>query len=662
MLCQAQSLLREGASQEAILGFIQSTADFHGIRMRREANAPSIVPAPASSPLAGPSDQNATPPVAGPSDPIAEPALVDSGPSSAGAALAGCEPSLSVGIEPSSADAGPADAGPTDAGSAVPGQADIDTPDACPACPEPGPGSLPGGPAPKKSRKKRGGRKKTNLPVKVVRLDDGSHLLSIRVAAESPAGEPGPEGPRGAAAPEAVFEEEEPPVRRVILSSGERAGRQRGAKGAILQHECNGLVLDATTWRALSVPPGAFHLSPGAAALDPLLAQGLYDIIRADDGTVLTIYHWTPPGLGPAGQWCLASSNGYDVSTLRWCGDRTFASILFDLATRHYPGFVESAGVTLDESGRLRFERLDPSRCYTVGLRHHDFHPVLADPERLWLIQVTDLGGPLPRPAALKLSGLPTQEVFANPHLLAALAGSRRAQAPESPDGWPTLADLVLLGSDSLEKAAAFIGKEAGPSQASEATPDRRLPAELHYGFILRSRDPSRTQALSDILVESPLLARVRKLLYDRAPRALQDSVSADIRSEYAAMRAFLTVDDRTAFLDLCPQWGDRFRAFDEFTRSVIGLVAHSLRQRAMGPASREPALRSPIGQVAKALVEHIWASEKHLSAFHSDAESIIRDYVISPEYALMYLRALKLTPPDAPPGGGPGAEGPPDG
>lgn len=435
-----------------------------------------------------------------------------------------------------------------------------------------------------------------------------------------------------------------PQVWRLVLSCSERAGQLRGAKGAPIQHECNGLVLDAVTLRVLSMPPGAFHLNPAAAALNPLLAQGAYDIIRADDGTVLTLYYWRypSPGGGPAGHWCLSSSNGYDVSTLKWSGSRTFAGIVADLATRYYPRFAEEAGLSLDAAGeRLSFANLDETRCYTIGLRHHDFHPIQADPERLWLIQVTDLGGEYPKADRFaSLHDLPRQEVIENPCRLAELAAARvPGRPPPAPGSWPTLQDLIALGDDSKARALDYIARHAGGPAAGEA---RALPSDLHYGFILRSRDPGLTQTLSDILIESPFLTRVRQLMYDRPPRHEQDSVTAANRGEYTAMRAYLNVANRQDYFALCPHLSQRCQAYDSFVRSLVQLVVHALRQRALGPASREPPLRSPMGLVASSLLEHISKRER-LNGYHKDTDAIVRDYVTSPQYALPYLRAMWL-------------------
>ncbi len=630
LLAQARALLGQGAHQEDLVGLIVATADYHGIRVRRDAvGPPSIVDQAATQ---GPEQPAQAPsePVPTQSEPVPEQSAQ---PAPAPAQPAPEQPAQSEPV-PTQSESAPAQSEHAPAASPV-------------SVPAADPCAGPTGTPSKSARKKKSGRKRQTLPVTIVRLEDGSHRMCVKVAPDDPE-PPKSAPPRDLGSPR---------VWRLVLSCSERAGQLRGAKGAPIQHECNGLVLDAVTLRVLSMPPGAFHLNPAAAALNPLLAQGAYDIIRADDGTVLTLYYWRYPGgqsgeRSAPGHWCLSSSNGYDVSTLKWCGDRTFAEIFADLATKYYPRFVSETGLRLD-SGRLSFTHLDESRCYTVGLRHHDFHPILADPERLWVIQVTDLSGDLPRvDRSARLYDLPPQEVLANPHRLAEIAARRRenralaGRTASAPGDWPTLQDLISLGDDSKDRALDYIARQAasaGPgSPEGQVTPVRALPSDLHYGFILRSRDPGKTLTLSDILIESPFLTRVRKLLYDRPPRHEQDSVTASDRSEYTAMRAYLAVDNRADYLALRPQLSQRFQVYDGFVRSLIQLVAHSLRQRALGPASREPPLRTPIGQVASSLLEHVWKHER-LTGFHKDSEAIVRDYVTHPQYALLYIRALRI-------------------
>ena len=108
-------------------------------------------------------------------------------------------------------------------------------------------------------------------------------------------------------------------------------------------------------------------------------------------------------------------------------------------------------------------------------------------------------------------------------------------------------------------------------------------------------------------------------------------------------MRAFLTYSDRPQFLTLYPDWAGRYRSYDAFVNNVVQQIYHSLRQRALNSASREPARRSATSKVAGALLDHITKYER-LAAFNKATEDIVRDYVVNPAYADLYLAALKAT------------------
>ena len=592
LLLEAQQMCAAGVDQSEIIEHVYKVAERCGIRVRHDQHDPHSGPS-----VGKPSEQKA----AEAAEPVApEPAAPEPAP---------VEPVAAA--EPAAEPAAAADA------------------------------AAPGGKRARRKAKKAA----QAVPVAFVRQRDGTHQLAI-----------------GRLFDPDIADDQSAPVRgatvgRLVLSGDKRGGGAARGRDVPLYYECNGLVVDARTWRALAVPPSAFNGRPTAKAVDGFLAENLYDVIRVDDGTVVTLYCWEHPTDGPA--WALASSNGYDVSSLCWIGPLTYAAVFHDIAQRLYPAFVAETGMTLetraDGTTRLNFAKLDRTCCYTVGFRHHNFHPMTADPERMWQIQSTDLSGATPRVVfsgnGSGLPVIPDQVVYADLPALAKAAGEAKYRDKLDGATLPveglTVEGLRALGRDAFTRAAAYAAQAA--SGAPLPRPSGALPAELNYGYILRSRDPARTKEHSDLLVETPLLGRIRKIVYERAPRSVRDSLTAADRLEYNAMRAFLTATERGDFLALYPDWAARFQAYEEFVNNVIHLVIHAIRQRAMAPASREPALKSPTGQVARALLEHICRFEK-LTAFHKDTESIVRDYVINPEYAFLFLRAMRNPAPAAAP------------
>lgn len=451
---------------------------------------------------------------------------------------------------------------------------------------------------------KRERRTKMRLvPAPIVRLPNGSHQLRLSElfsadTIESEASE--------AAAPE---DEEAPRIGRLVLSVDKETGKPH--RGAPLNFECNGVVVDAVHWRALAVPPCAFNLSPRVQTVNTHLANGWYDIIKVDDGTVVTLYSWDHPTAGKT--WALASSNGYDVSSLRWTGPLTYAEVFYDLAVRLYPKFAESTGLGLTKSGgatRLTFTNLDPTRCYTLGFRHHNFHPMTSDPERMWQIQYADLSGPTPQ--------------------------VRYAQG-DGGGGLPGIPEQALLSAAELERNKVPMTVEGLTTYGNHAN----STAAPKYGFILRSRASAQTRDHSDILIETALLTRIRKLAYERPPAIVQEYLTAQSRLEYSAMRAFLTATERSDFVAYFPEWKPRFDLYTEFTNNVVTAIIHALRQKAMAPMTAESKTNTPTSLAAREILRIIMSTET-LNAFHVDTESVVRDYVVNPEYALLFLLALR--------------------
>jgi hypothetical protein len=421
-------------------------------------------------------------------------------------------------------------------------------------------------------------------------------------------------------------------------------GRNRSA----IQREFIGTVFDVRSWQLLVAPPPAFNLRPAAREVDALLAEDAYECIRVEDGTVVTLYCWDHPQRGAT--WSLATSNGYDVSSLYWMGTKTYSEVVFDLVSRLHPAFVSATGAALvTEAGetRLTFTALDPSHSYTFGFRHHDFHPIRADPERVWQIQaVVNAAAPT---AVLPQAQLQTQTQTVGgaaglPAIPFQTTVAQSALARELGLANPfTLAQLRATGAHAFETAAAHISGAATVSPAALA---------FNYGWILRLKPVSALSPAASalatvhadsthVLVETPLLARVRRTIYERAPRAVRDDISAAERFDYNAMRAFL-MPGASDYLTLFPAQAGLFTKYQKFMDELVGAAIEILQQRARAPAREPRPPATAAGRVAGALLKHI-AESAGLSAGSRDVEGILRDLVMVPENAYLFLRAVNL-------------------
>ena len=152
---------------------------------------------------------------------------------------------------------------------------------------------------------------------------------------------------------------------------------------------------------------------------------------------------------------------------------------------------------------------------YTIGFRHPNFHPMTADPPGVWNIKTADLGTGTPRANSAGLPAVPYQTVYSREDLAVRRRSGLR------------MAYLSYISWTALEDTKAVIaGKSTRP---------------FNYGFILRSRNPEATGVYSDILCESPLLRRVRQLVYQHPSRQVREEIDESSRLEYCAIKAYLT-------------------------------------------------------------------------------------------------------------------------
>ena len=249
--------------------------------------------------------------------------------------------------------------------------------------------------------------------------------------------------------------------RRIILSRGRRGDGSRSYA------ECNGAAIDVRTWTLFAVPPCAFDPRPSKKEVDRAFAApdadgvvrtGHYNVIQVIDGTVVTMYTWTHPKKGLV--WCLASANGFDVSHLKWGGDETYVEVLFELLAKS-PTFLAATGLRLRcgllcvDDVRLDFQTLERGRCYTIGFRHPNSHPMVADPSGVWKNQSVDLASGVATAAGLP--GIPRQAAY-NREDLVRLMGSQDVRRRGI-----RMEDLELISRRALDDAKAAIAGKPVP-------------------------------------------------------------------------------------------------------------------------------------------------------------------------------------------------------
>lgn len=433
--------------------------------------------------------------------------------------------------------------------------------------------------AKKKGKKNKG----TPVPVELVKKDD-QYMLSIGAATHGSA--------RQLPEPQSSKTDEY----RLVL--GINSHKRLMSK---LQNECNGVVI-SSLGRVLAYPPPAFTecLSKD---VNKKMAENFYDVYRVDDSTIVTLYYWDT-------KWAIASSKGYDVSTLRWIGKRTYAEVIYDLAVRLYPGFVEATGISL-ESGRLSFKNvLEVGKSYTIGFRHHDFHPLKADAENLKVLAIADL-------ETLQ---------FVNDARLPFIGFQERIL-----ESFASLDAIKAANHDALASAVTAVDSyfETGAI------------ANFNYGYILRAKDRSES-----VLIASNLLATMRKI-YAAPPRELSSELRPENRFEYSVARAYLTMTDKYDFISLFKDWKPRFDAYDELIENIcstIGQVIMDTKKNGFPALSknRESSILSPTMAISSMLHTRMVES-RMLTSNGVISPEIIKDFICDPHYSYVYMcRVLK--------------------
>lgn len=172
-------------------------------------------------------------------------------------------------------------------------------------------------------------------------------------------------------------------------------------------------------------------------------------------------------------------------------GEKTFAEVIFSLLVG-YTDFVATAGLDLKRDllcrgdVRLDFKNIDHTRCYTIGFRHPDFHPLSADPPGVWNIQEADLVSGTSVRYASDVGGLPIiprQATYGREDIIR-LAEAVGLQDVGLGGTGIRMADLERISRTSLEDAKAVVSGKTLPVRPPRGGRIRVCP--LNYGFILR--------------------------------------------------------------------------------------------------------------------------------------------------------------------------------
>jgi hypothetical protein len=358
-----------------------------------------------------------------------------------------------------------------------------------------------------------------------------------------------------------------------------------------LVRQSNGLIwhIDGDGLAQLVVVPSPeFNNSYSAIDIEQHLKDDLYNITLLEDGTTFNLYWFNG--------WHYATKNSRDCAGMEWRGS------VYGELIRECFGAVE-----------LNVDTLDKNYVYTFGFNHPAHHPfidknsdILPNP-KLWLIRAYDR------------VNLQTVEVDIGVPRQALVDLNKY----KSPDSKSICSDLTTVCNDALT-----------------------LYLEGHstlLGFILRSKNPDRTGAVSDIMIESSLFQSIKRCIYD-LPYIKNKAVRSYLKGrfknfDYVIMNAWLDFTKRNVFFKLFPQFHslqDRYNAVLEKTiDKIIPLLqsggAEDPPINVFREATDEESASNLAHHMIPVLREKISSVDRH----------VIRDLIMHPKYTDTYVEFL---------------------
>lgn len=355
---------------------------------------------------------------------------------------------------------------------------------------------------------------------------------------------------------------------------------------------CNGLVLDSQ-WNVKSLPSQMFNPKYKKSEISKNISE--YNIYKIEDGTTVTLYYDK--------KWCLSTTNGFDVSNYQWMGNYTYWEAFMDVA-KLYPKF--------------NLDSLDRNTSYTIGFRHHEFHPLNGEKNKMWLVQSCNLSKLNEPDPVICVDRSPTI-------------------------GIPVQIAVNFDKSIKLENIMKYLINK------NNAALDLYLKSDaeknIHYGYVLRCHSSNVINpAFNNVVLESELLKTIRTLIYNLPRRNAGFTITAPKRKEYVALRSYLNITMKTKFMRLFPQLAEKYDYYDSVFAKLLLRVLSLLRKRNNRDSLNDRStgadeLSNRINLTASNLIKDI--EQCKINPLSPYAPNIVEDYLMRNEYLELYSTCL---------------------
>lgn len=284
--------------------------------------------------------------------------------------------------------------------------------------------------------------------------------------------------------------------------------------------ECNGLIMELykNKYKALVIPILKFYSGYRKNEVNYLYNEGMYSMYKVIDGTTINLYYYN-------NSWRISTANGYDVTNLKFVNNKTYLDVLTELSVKY-----------IDFS----FDNLNEDKCYTVIMTYIDYHVFSGNTNCITFVQSVDLNE------------------FNN--------NKKMVISYDEDIGFPIQEEVPLFDKITNVYNITY-----------NAYNDYIKDGTINFGYILRSKNPTRTRGNNHILLESSLMSSIRKLIYNhniyndltKSDFLKQLNISYD-KMNINVLQAYLNINTLVKFNKLFPQYNNEIKRINVVIKYII--------------------------------------------------------------------------------------------
>ena len=147
-----------------------------------------------------------------------------------------------------------------------------------------------------------------------------------------------------------------------------------------LRYQCKGLIIDSLDKSIISMPGSChtYYHEIYKNKIKELYENDVYDVIKARDGTTVTIYNFE-------GIFYMATSRSHNVSNYYWNGEKNFAEMFYE-SLQSNTDFTKESEIHITNTGNIKWN-IPSKYCVTLGFRHDNIHKNSNDKNSVWFIR-----------------------------------------------------------------------------------------------------------------------------------------------------------------------------------------------------------------------------------------------------------------------------------